>query len=350
MSERVIHCLELIKVEKVEREQPTPAGVSEGLFQLLAEQRAIGQVGQCVMMGKMFDRAGEPASVDHILLEDFDRIGHGSNFVTPLPVRDLDFDGTPCERRHGSREANGRPRDRSRDQQGSRNGNGDAHRHEHQEGYAHPRQAAEKVGGGLVPLCLRTRRCLGQHVPKLRKRILHVAHHHQAVGGIVPGELDHLACRPIVGREHLRDGFGPLACCNKIQLRRHCIEPRRQPRRRCLDFWMVGLIGRGRGEMVEFRLEVGDRFSGNHRLTQSFERNAVQVGDIGLLVRQIDERGADHGEHGQKDYCGRDKAFRPERQVLDRQHKDGAPDPAGSHETARAICSSRHHTPHRWYG
>ena len=153
MPERVVHRLELIEIEKVERQQPTPARISQGLFQLLVEQHPIGQVGQCVMMGEMLDFAREPAPFDHVLLEDFHRIGHGPDFITPLPVWDLDFDGTPCERRHRSREANGRPRDRSRDQQGCRNGDADADRHEQREGHAHPCQAVEQVGGGLALRC-----------------------------------------------------------------------------------------------------------------------------------------------------------------------------------------------------
>ena len=53
MPERVVHRLELIEIETMERQQLTPARICEGLFELLVEQHAIGQVGQCIMMGEM---------------------------------------------------------------------------------------------------------------------------------------------------------------------------------------------------------------------------------------------------------------------------------------------------------
>ena len=80
--------------------------------------------------------------------------------------------------------------------------------------------------------------------------------------------------------------------------------------------------------MVELGLEVRRGRGRRHRRSQALEGDAVQRGDIGLLPRQIDERGTGHGEHGKQYHRRRDEALRPQRQVLDGQHGD-CPQPQG---------------------
>ena len=63
MSERVIHCLELIKVQ-VQQRQPLPAtGVRERCLQPIMEQHAVRQVGQSVMVREVYHPGFRRAAV-----------------------------------------------------------------------------------------------------------------------------------------------------------------------------------------------------------------------------------------------------------------------------------------------
>ncbi len=55
VPERVIDMLEPVEIEKVQRDQATPARPQDGLFELVTKKRAVGQVGQHVIAGKVFE-------------------------------------------------------------------------------------------------------------------------------------------------------------------------------------------------------------------------------------------------------------------------------------------------------
>ena len=55
MSERIVDELEIIEVEVEHCKLLAPANPLERLVKLLAELRAIGQIGQCVMVGSIGD-------------------------------------------------------------------------------------------------------------------------------------------------------------------------------------------------------------------------------------------------------------------------------------------------------
>ena len=53
MPERVVHMLEVIKVENVGRNELAALGAGQGVFQLLIEEHAVGQTGQRVVNSHM---------------------------------------------------------------------------------------------------------------------------------------------------------------------------------------------------------------------------------------------------------------------------------------------------------
>src|SRR5205085_1048776 len=96
MAQRVVDILEVIEIETKYRELITALGEAERLFELFAEQRAVGQIGQRVMTRHMKDlflgllpfrnilESRNPAAALHRLIDHADRaslpgddLGHG---------------------------------------------------------------------------------------------------------------------------------------------------------------------------------------------------------------------------------------------------------------------------------
>ena len=68
MAERVVHRLELIEVEAMQRHQMTSPRECKRVVEHFVEQHAVGQVGQRIMLRQMRDPGFDRAALGDVLI------------------------------------------------------------------------------------------------------------------------------------------------------------------------------------------------------------------------------------------------------------------------------------------